>query len=106
MVYVEDSDEDVPGAKRADEDDYDPSNDPQTAAEDPLIEIDDDFLDEMCMDANELQVKAEPEEPVIPLAPAPKTIDEMIEEEFEDNQKWFLSPIQASRLPEYIYASS
>jgi len=87
MAYVEDSDEDVPDASMVDEDDYDPSNDPQTAAEDPLIEIDDDFLDEMFMDAKELQVKAEPEEPVIPSAPAPKTIDEMIEEDFEDKPK-------------------
>ena len=86
-VYVEDSDEDVLGARGIDEDDYDPSNDPQTAAEDPLIEIDDDFLDEMFMDAKELQVKAEPEEHVIPSAPAPKTIDEMIEEDFEDKPK-------------------
>jgi hypothetical protein len=85
-AYVQDSDGDTPTSERG-EDDYDPSNDPQTAAEDPLIEMDDDFLDEMRMDASEPQVKAEPEEPVIPLAPAPKTIDEMIEEDFEDKPK-------------------
>ena len=49
--------------------------------------MDDDFLDEMRMDANELQVKAESEEPVIPSAPLPKTIDEIIEEIFEDKPK-------------------
>lgn len=86
-VYVEDSDEDIPDARGADEDDYDPSNDTQTAYKDPLIEMDDDFLDEMCMDATELQVKAEPDEPVIPSVPASQTIDEMIEEDFEDKPK-------------------
>ena len=86
-VYVEDSDEDSPDARVIDEDDYDPSNDSQTASKDPLIEMDDDFLDDMCMDAKELQVKSEPEEPVIPPIPAPQTIDEMIEEDFEDKPK-------------------
>jgi hypothetical protein len=85
-VCVEDSDEDMSDARvvDVDEEDYDPSNDSQTAAEDPLIEMDDDFLDEIWMDA---KVKAEPEEPVIPPTPAPKTIDEMIEEDFEDKPK-------------------
>ena len=87
MVYVEDSDEDAPDAGRDVEDDYDPSNDPQTAAEDSLIEMDDDFLDEMRVGANELQIKAEPEEPVVPSVPAPKTIDEMLEDDFEDKPK-------------------
>jgi len=87
LVYVEDSDEDAPNGGGDDEDDYDPSEDPQATAQDLLIEIDDDFLDDMHIDANELQVKAEPEEPVIPSAPAPKTIDEMIEEDFEDKPK-------------------
>lgn len=87
MVYVEDSDEDIPNTREDNDYDYDPSNDPQTAAEDSLIEIDGDFLDEMHTDANELQVKAEPEEPVIPSASAPKTIDEMLEEDLEDKPK-------------------
>ncbi len=87
VVYVENSDGDIPDARGVDEDDYDPSDDSQTASKDPLIEIDDDFLDEMGMDARELQVKAEPEEPVIPLTPAPQTIDEMIEDDFEDKPK-------------------
>jgi len=87
MVYVEDSDEDVSDARGVDDDDYDPSGDPQIAAEDPLIEIDNDFLGEVCMEANETQVKAEPEEPILPSAPAPKTIDQIIEEDFEDKPK-------------------
>jgi hypothetical protein len=86
MVYIEDSDEDAPAVRRGDEveDDYDPSNDLQ---EDSLIQMEDDFLDEMRIDVNGLQVKFEPEEPVIPSSPAPKTIDEMIEEDFEDKPK-------------------
>lgn len=87
VVYTEHSDEDAPDARRDGEDDYDPSDDPQTAAEDSLIEIDHEFLDEMHVDANELQIKAEPEEPVIPLAPSPKTIAEMLEEDFEEKPK-------------------
>jgi len=87
VVYVEDSDEDTPDARRGGGDDYDPSRDPQTAAEDSLIEIDDDFLGEMHVDANEPKIKAELEEPVLPLAPAPKMIDEMLEADFEDKPK-------------------
>ena len=87
VVYVENSDDDIPDARGVDEDDYGPSNDAQTASKEPLIEIDNDFLDEMCMDAKELRVKSEPEEPVIPSTPAPQTIDEMIEEDFEDKPK-------------------